>query len=93
MESMPHRFVLFRRVVAPQLLGIATTASRVVPLPASTHGSRHLPPPRFFGRRARDHASHCAAMVALGAFCLRVTLTDECAKRLRRLTSVRPHWL
>ena len=57
----------FRRVVAPQLLGIATTASRVAPLPASTHGSRHLPPPRFFGRRARDRASHCAVVVALAS--------------------------
>jgi hypothetical protein len=82
MESMPHRFVLFRRVVAPQLLGIATTASRVVPLPASTHGSRHLPPPRFFGRRARDHASHCAVVVALGASCLRIVRGRRCRLQL-----------
>jgi hypothetical protein len=73
MESMPHRFALFVELspfaYAPQLLGIAATASRVAPLPARTHGSRHLPPPRFFGRRARDRASHCAVVVALASRC------------------------
>ena len=73
MESMSHRFALFVELspfaYAPQLLGIAATASRVAPLPARTHGSRHLPPPRFFGRRARDRASHCAVVVALASRC------------------------
>jgi hypothetical protein len=45
------------------------------------HGSMHLQPPRFFGQRARDHASHYSVMVAPGASCRRVSLTGECARR------------